>query len=223
MKLTVDAVIFSYINEALCMLLINRAFEPYKGDLALAGGFVDYNETTEQAVLRKLKEETGVELDYLEQLYTFSDIDRDPRERIVTVSYYGLIAPIKTELVINIHAKNVDWYPVEYLSTYTLAFDHKNIIEYAIQRLRNKVRYEPIGFDLLHKYFSMTELWKLYCAILGEKIDRRNFTKKFKKFGLLKQAPFKDSNNGKGRKAQLYEFDEEKYEQLKQEGFNFDI
>ena len=223
MKLTVDAVVFSYIDKELKVLLIERAFEPFKGQLALAGGFVNEDETTEEAVLRKLKDETNVDLDYLEQLYTFSDVDRDPRERIVTVAYYGLIAPVKTEEVTNIHAKYVDWYSVDNVLEMDLAFDHDNIIDYAVERLRNKVRYEPIGFDLLPKYFSMTELWKLYCAILGEDIDRRNFTKKIKKFDLLKKAPFKSNDAGVGRKAQLYEFNEEKYLTLKKEGFNFDI
>lgn len=221
MKLTVDAVVFSYIENELKVLLIKRAFEPFKGQLALAGGFINEDENTEQAVLRKLKDETGVDLDYLEQLYTFSDVERDPRERIVTVSYYGLIAPIKTEFVTNKHADSVDWYSVDSLST-NFAFDHKKIIDYALERLRNKIRYEPIGFDLLPKYFTMTELWLLYSAILDQEIDRRNFVKKFKKFNLLKEAPFKSSGSV-GRKAQLYEFDEENYLILKRDGFNFDM
>lgn len=261
MKLTVDAVVFSYINEELNVLLIERAFDPFKGKFALAGGFVNEDETTEDAVLRKVKEETGISLDYLEQLYTFSDTDRDPRERIVTVSYYGIIAPIKTEFVKNVHAKRVVWMPISKLSQHNimkletrdengdmvienlyeaaskgsagvlkkipvdklrLAFDHNKILDYAVERLRNKVRYEPVGFDLLPKYFSMTELWSLYCAILGKEIDRRNFTRKIKKLGLLKEAPFK-TNGDVGRKAQLYEFDEETYLLLKRDGFNFDI
>jgi len=223
MKLTVDAVVFSYIDNELRVLLIRRAFEPFKGQLALAGGYVQEDETTEQAVLRKLKDETGVDLDYLEQLYTFSDVERDPRGRTVTVAYYGLIAPIKTEFTTNKHASDIGWYDVNDIFSYDLAFDHMKIIDYALERLRNKVRYEPIGFDLLDRYFTMTELWMLYSAILDQEIDRRNFVKKFKKFDLLKEAPFKNSTGTKGRKAQLYEFDEEKYLLLKREGFNFDI
>jgi 8-oxo-dGTP diphosphatase len=222
MKLTVDAVVFSYIENELKILLINRAFEPFKGQLALAGGFIEEDESTEQAVLRKLKDETGVDLDYLEQLYTFSDTLRDPRERIITVAYYGLIAPIKTEFSINKHVSNVDWYKYDNLYLYNIAFDHMKIINYGLERLRNKIKYEPIGFDLLPQYFTMTELWMLYCAIFDEEIDRRNFVKKFKKVNLLKEAPFKNSG-GVGRKAQLYEFDEERYLTLKKEGFNFDI
>ena len=223
MKLTVDAVVFSYIENQLKVLLIKRAFDPCKGQLALAGGYVLEDETTEQAVLYKLKDETGVDLDYLEQLYTFSDVERDPRGRIVTVAYYGLIAPIKTEFTLNKHASDIGWYDVNDIFSYDLAFDHMKIINYALDRLRNKIQYEPIGFDLLPQYFTMTELWMLYCEILNNEIDRRNFIKKFKKFDLLKQAPFKNSTGNKGRKAQLYEFDEEKYLVAKREGFNFDI
>jgi 8-oxo-dGTP diphosphatase len=225
MKLTVDAVVFSYIEGELKVLLIKRAFEPFKGQLALAGGYVQEDETTEQAVLRKLKDETGVNLDYLEQLYTFSDVERDPRGRIITVAYYGLIAPLKTEFTTNKHASDIGWYDPYDISFYGcgVAFDHMKIINYALGRLRNKIRYESIGFDLLPQYFTMTELYMLYTSILEQEIDRRNFLKKFKKFNLLKEAPFKNSTGGKGRKAQLYEFDEEKYLVLKRDGFNFDI
>lgn len=223
MKLTVDAIVFSYINRELKVLLIKRAFEPFINYLALPGGFIQKDETTEQAVLRKLKDETSIDLDYLEQLYTFSDVERDPRERIVTVAYYGLIAPVKTEMVTNKHASSVDWYNIDNIGMLDIAFDHKKIINYAVERLRNKIKYEPIGFELLDKYFTMTELWMLYRTILDEDIDRGNFIKKIKKFNLLKEAPFKDSKGGKGRKAQLFEFDVENYELLKRDGFNFDI
>lgn len=222
MKLTVDAVVFSYINKELNVLLIKRAFEPYLGMLALPGGFINENESADDAVKRKLKEETNVDLDYLEQLYTFSEPNRDPRERIITISYFALINPVKHSLITNIHAKEVSWYPVNDIKFTPMAFDHMKIVDYAKTRLKNKVVYEPIGFELLPKYFSMSELFDLYCSILGDSIDRRNFIKKINSFGLLKETKFKTKGHV-GRRAKLYEFDQKKYEQLKKKGFNFDI
>lgn len=222
MKVTVDAVIFSYFNDQLHTLLIKRAFEPFKDSMALPGGFVNDNETTQQAVLRKLKEETNIELDYLEQLYTFSDVNRDPRERIISVTYYGLINPSKYNLVKNIHAKEVLWVPTNEVMSILLSFDHSEIHYYALKRLRNKIRYEPIGFELLSQYFSMTELYQLYCSILGYELDRRNFTKKINKYKLLNKTNFKTKAHV-GRKAQLYEFNKEKYSEFKEKGFNFEI
>lgn len=222
MKLTVDAVVFSYHNEELYTLLIKRAFDPFKDMMALAGGFVNEDESTDQAVLRKLKEETNVDLDYLEQLYTFSDVERDPRERIVSVAYYGLIDPSKHDLLTNIHAKEVKWFPTTKVAYIPLAFDHGRIHKYALERLRNKLQYEPIGFELLPKYFSMSELHRLYEVILGKEIDRRNFVKKINSFGLLNKTTFKTEGHV-GRKAQLFEFNEEKYNELKLKGLNFEL
>jgi 8-oxo-dGTP diphosphatase len=223
MKVTVDAVVFAYINKELNVLLIERAFEPYKGMLSLAGGFMLDNETSDESVIRKLKEETNVNLNYLEQLYTFTDLDRDPRERIISIAYYALINPKNQELASNnIHAANVRWYPISELKKLKLAFDHNNIIDYALNRLKNKVVYKPIGFGLLPKQFSMSELFELYCAILGNDLDRRNFIKKINSYGLLKETKFKTEGHV-GRRAQLYEFDQKKYERLENIGFIFDI
>lgn len=222
MKVSVDAVVFAYINNELNILLIERAFEPFKGTLSLAGGFINENETADEAVVRKLKEETNVNLNYLEQLYTFTEINRDPRERIISIAYYALINPTNHSLETNIHAKDVKWYPVNKVKYLAIAFDHHKIINYGITRLKNKVIYEPIGFELLPKQFSMSDLFELYCAILGNDLDRRNFVKKINSFGLLKKTKFKTEGHV-GRRAQLYEFDQKKYEQLKVKGFNFDI
>lgn len=230
-KITVDAVVFSYFNEKLHTLLINRAFDPYKGMAALAGGYIGDDETADDAVLRKLKEETNIQLEYLEQLYTFSDINRDPRGRTISISYYGLIDSSKYELESNKHADSVYWYPIEYytngsfgstIHSLILAFDHKEIIIYAIERLRNKIKYTPIGFELLPKYFSMSELHKLYEEILGKKIDRRNFSKKINSYGLLDKTPYKTKGNV-GRNAQLYCFNEQRYKELEIHGVNFEF
>lgn len=222
MKVTVDAVVFAYIDRELNVLLIERAFEPFKNMLSLAGGFINENETADEAVVRKLKEETNVNLNYLEQLYTFTDINRDPRERIISIAYYALINPSNHNLISNVHANDVKWYPVNKVKYLPLAFDHYKIIHYGITRLKNKVKYQPIGFELLPKQFSMSDLFELYCAILGDDLDRRNFIKKINSFDLLKKTKFKTEGHV-GRRAQLFEFDQKKYELLKVSGFNFDI
>lgn len=222
MKITVDAVVFAYINKELNVLLIERAFEPFLGKLALPGGFILDTETAEDAVLRKLKEETNVDLDYLEQLYSFTDPKRDPRERVISISYYALIDYSKFNLTTNIHAKQVKWIPVNKALKLKLAFDHKRIIEYGRTRLKNKIVYEPIGFELLPKYFSMVDLFDLYRTIVGDNLDYRNFVKKINKFKLLKKTDFKTEGHV-GRRAQLFEFDREKYLALQVKGFIFDI
>jgi 8-oxo-dGTP diphosphatase len=222
MKLTVDAVVFSYHEGELKTLLIKRAFDPFKDSYALAGGFVNDHESTDEAVLRKLKEETNIDLAYLEQLYTFSAIDRDPRERIVSITYYGLINPSKHELITNVHAKEVIWHPTNDVKNLPLAFDHLKIHEYGLERLRNKLRYEPIGFELLPKRFSMSELLELYSTISGEEIDKRNFIKKINTFGLLNKTAYQTDGNV-GRKAYLFEFNKNKYNELSKKGFNFEI
>lgn len=222
MKVTVDAVVFSYHEKELKVLLIKRAFEPFLDTFALAGGFLLEDESAEEGVLRKLKEETNVELDYLEQLCTFSDVDRDPRERIISIAYYGLIDPSKHSLITNIHAKEVKWFPAYSTRYIPLAFDHKKIFDYALERLRNKLQYEPIGFELLPKYFTMSELWSLYNAILGKELDRRNFNKKILSYGLLSETTLKQEGVV-GKPAKLYEFNKEKYDELKKNGLNFEL
>ena len=222
MKVTVDAVVFSYFEGELHALLIKRAFNPFIDMFALAGGFILEDESAEDGVLRKLKEETNVELDYLEQLRTFSRVDRDPRERIISIAYYGLIDPSKHELITNIHAKEVKWFPAYSVPYIPLAFDHMEIFQYALERLRNKLQYEPIGFELLPKYFTMSELWKLYNAVLGRELDRGNFIKKINKYNLLIETKFK-SEGGVGKPAKLFEFNKAKYDELKKTGLNFEL
>jgi 8-oxo-dGTP diphosphatase len=221
MKLTVDAVVFSYINKELNVLLIKRAFEPFLDAWALPGGFMNPDESAEVSVLRKLKEETNVSLNYLEQLYTFTNVNRDPRDRIVSIAHYGLISP-NFEFTPNIHAKDVVWVPLSKVKELQLAFDHYDIIRYAHTRLQNKVKYEPIGFELLPKQFTMSDLFDLYVAILGDGLDRRNFIKKINGFEILKKTSNKTAGHV-GRRAQLFEFNKDKYNKLKTKGFNFDV
>jgi len=221
-NITVDAVVFSYIREKLHVLLIKRNFKPFKGRYALAGAFIKDDETANDAVSRMLKEETGLNLDYLEQLYTFTDVNRDPRQRIVSIAHYGLINYTNQTLKTSEHSKEVMWVEIKKAFKQDLAFDHKEIMHYALRRLRNKVRYEPIGFDLLPKYFTMGELYNLYCAILDEGLDRRNFTRKILGFDLLKETEFKTKGHV-GRQAKMYEFDGDMYKKLQKHGMNFEL
>lgn len=219
--ISVDAVVFGYKpNEGISVLLIKRKREPYKGVWALPGGFVEGNESLENAVARELKEETGIEVNYLEQLYTFGEPKRDPRKRIISVAYYALVKPDIYEVHAADDAEGADWFNIENLPK--LAFDHTEILSMALFRLRNKISYEPVGFELLEKQFPFSELHKLYETLYGKEIDRRNFKKKFMSLGILKELKEKVSV-GKGRPGTLYQFDKDKYFQLKKKGMIFEI
>ncbi|QNR24166.1 NUDIX hydrolase [Croceimicrobium hydrocarbonivorans] len=220
-SLSVDAVVFGYQPEqGLSILLIRRKYEPFKGGWALPGGFVLEGESLEEAVSRELKEETGVQLNYLEQLYTFGDPKRDPRRHIVSVAYFGLVRPDHFEIKADTDAEDSQWFQLDELPK--LAFDHLKILEYARERLRAKISYEPIGFELLEPKFLFGDLENLYMSILGRSIDRRNFRKKMLAFGILDELDQK-VKNGPGRPASLFQFNQEKYFQHQRDGFHFEI
>jgi len=219
-KLTVDAVVFGYDNGKISILLIQRKYEPFKGKWAIPGGFVLENESLEEAVARELKEETGVAINYLEQLYTFGAIDRDPRGRVVSVAYFGLIHPEGHTLQASTDADLAQWFQIDDLPT--LSFDHKKILEVAINRLKGKITYEPIGFELLETKFPFSDLEKLYTTLLGRPIDRRNFRKKINSLNILDELDEKVSQ-GAGRPASLFKFNEKRYRQLKKDGIVFEI
>ncbi|RRB07431.1 NUDIX hydrolase [Larkinella rosea] len=219
-KVAVDAVVFGYRNQTLFLLLIQRKLEPYRGGWALPGGFVLDNESLEAAVIRELHEETNVTINYLEQLYTFGRPDRDPRFRAVAVAYYALVKPDAFEIAASTDADDVRWFDVNDLPE--LAFDHAKIITHALERLRNKLTYEPVGFGLLTERFLFSDFEKLYSTILNKPIDRRNFRKKVMSFGILTELAEKRSD-GKGRPANLFQFDEDQYFKLKKQGFYFEL
>ena len=174
LSLTVDAVVFGYdAKDGLSVLLIKRLIEPFKGNWAIPGGFVLTGESLETAVERELEEETGIKVNYLEQLYTFGNPNRDPRSRIVTVAYYGLIRKSSFELYAATDAEDAQWFNIHNLPP--LAFDHIDIFNMALERLRGKIAYQPIGFELLDEEFPLPDLHRLYETLYGEKIDRRNF------------------------------------------------
>ncbi|WP_422858155.1 NUDIX hydrolase [Flagellimonas sp. S174] len=219
-KLTVDAVVFGYDSGNISVLLVKRKFEPFKNAWALPGGFVLEDESLEEAVERELSEETGVKINYLEQLYTFGGIGRDPRGRVVSIAYFGLVKPNAFKLTASTDAKEANWFNIEKLPE--LAFDHKKILNIAIERLRGKITYEPIGFELLDKKFPFSDLEKLYTTLLNREIDRRNFKKKINSLKVLDELDEKVSV-GPGRPASLFSFNKKRYFQLKKEGIIFEI
>lgn len=218
--LTVDCVVFGLDEGDLKLLLIQRDIEPFEGCWALPGGFVRVEETLEDAALRELEEETGVSKVYLEQLYTFGDPGRDPRERVVTVAYYALVKLSNHNVKAATDARNAAWFGVNDLPR--VAFDHETIIETALQRLKGKVRYEPVGFELLAPKFTLTQLQHLYEAILETPFDKRNFRKKILAMDLLIETDEIEQDVAH-RAARLYRFDETKYKQLKKKGFHFEL
>ena len=221
MKVTVDGVIFGYVENDLRILLIKRKYDPFQNCWALPGGYVEENETIESAVLREVNEETGIDNLYLEQLYTFGDTDRDPRGRIISIAYYGLVQPSNYKLNASTDAKDVEWFSVNDLPK-QLAFDHSNIIKTALERLKGKVRYMPIGFELLSKKFSLGQIQNLYETILDISFDPANFRKKFLKLDILDKLEEKEENP-KGRPGNLYRFNKVKYNKKLKDGFYFEI
>jgi 8-oxo-dGTP diphosphatase len=219
-NLAVDCVVFGLDEEDLKIILIERDLAPFKGKWAIPGGFVHIAESLEEAAKRELKEETGVEDVFLEQLYTFGDVKRDPRERVVSVAYYALVNLRDHEIKAATDARNAAWFSVGDLPP--LAFDHNRIVDVALKRLKGKVRYEPIGFELLPEKFTLTELQKMYEKILDQEIDKRNFRKKILGMGLFKELDEVQIDVAH-RAARLYKFDEKKYVHLKERGFNFEI
>ncbi len=220
--LAVDAVVFGYQPESgISVLLIKRKFPPFQGSWALPGGFVAENESLEEAVKRELEEETGIHINYLEQLYTFGDPRRDPRQRVVSVAYFVLVRQDIYTLHAQTDAEDAKWFDINELPD--LGFDHEAIIQAAIDRVRNKIIYEPIGFELLNVSFTFSELQKLYETLLQRSIDRGNFQKKIKSLNILEELPEMRKPTGSGRPARLYKFKEEKYFELKKRGDMFEV
>lgn len=223
MHVAVDGVVFGYEkNNGISILLVKRKFEPYKNQWALPGGFVLNYESLEQAIERELYEETGLQISYLEQLYTFGKPNRDPRYRVISIAYFGLV---RTNNFQNLRAStdtiDAQWHSIEALPP--LAFDHNIIIDSAIQRLRSKIQYEPIGFELLDRKFPFSDLENLYETLLNQKIDRRNFKKKVMSYNFLEELNEKALSHGKGRPGKLFQFNEEKYKLAQKQGIHFEI
>ena len=215
---TTDCVIFGFNGERLQVLLIERGIEPYKGHWAFPGGFLKMDETAEEGAKRELKEETGLADAYIQQLYTFSNPDRDPRERVITIAYYALVKI--QEVKGGDDAASARWFPLDEIPP--LAFDHDYILRMATQRLREQIHFQPIGFELLPEKFTIKELQSLYEAILGINFDRRNFAKKMLHLEILTELDETVWPTPK-REAKLYKFNSEKYEELKRKGFRIEF
>ena len=215
--MTVDIVIFTVREGSLQVLLVKRGVPPFEGQYAIPGGFLREGESLEEAALRELYEEAGVRNLFLEQLYTFGGPKRDPRGRVVTVAYYALIASDKLSLTAGADAAEAQWFPANDLPP--LAFDHKHILDYAVERLKNKLEYTTVGFQLLPEKFTLGELQAVYEAILGKQLDKRNFRRKIALLGILK--PLREWQHTGRKPAQLFRFAASRFEKLKDKGILF--
>jgi 8-oxo-dGTP diphosphatase len=215
---TSDCVIFGFDGLAIKVLLIQRGIEPYKGKWAFPGGFMQIDETAEECAKRELEEETGLKASSVEQFYTFSDVNRDPRERVITVAHYALVR--LSEVKGGDDAMSAKWFSMNEIPS--LAFDHDRILRMAVNRLKERIYFEPIGFELLPEIFTMSALQNLYEAILEIKFDRRNFYNKMLKLGILLEAEERPKNASR-RMPIKYRFNAKKYVELKEKGFRLEF
>jgi len=210
-SVTVDVVTFTLRDDDLQVLLIKRGRPPFEGMWAIPGGFVDIVESLEDAALRELEEETGIRDVYLEQLYTFGALDRDPRGRTITVAYFALVPASTVRPCAGDDAAEARWWSVYDLPP--LAFDHADILAYALQRLRYKLEYTAVGFELLPETFTLSELQAAYEVILGERLDKRNFRRKILSAGVIEETG--EYRTGGGRPAKLYRFRDDAVAEVK--------
>lgn len=202
-SVTVDLVIFTIATNDLKVLLIRREFDPHQGCWALPGGFVDIDESLEHAAARELQEEAGVKNVYLEQLFTFGEPGRDPRGRVISVAYFALVDSEQQKIMAGSDAAAAEWHSV--FKPPPLAFDHKKILDYAVWRLRNKIEWTTVGYELLPRKFTLSELQRVYEIILQKPVDKRNFRKKILAQGQIKELD-EVRTDGAHRPARLYSF-----------------
>lgn len=211
-SVTVDVVIFSLVEEDLKVLLVKRKLPPFPDIWAIPGAFVGIDESLEAAATRALDEEAGVQDVYTEQLYTFGHPKRDPRMRVITVAYFALVPFDAIRHAPGRDTSATRWFPINDLPE--LAFDHEEILEYALTRLRYKLEYTSVGFQLLPDVFTLTELQKAYEIILGEKLDKRNFRRKILSADILEETGEK-RKDGEGRPAMLYRYRDDAVAEVK--------
>lgn len=216
---TTDCVIFGYdLREGLSILLVQRGIDPFKGRWAFPGGFLRMDEDADTGARRELMEETGFEAESITQFGAFTAVDRDPRERVITIAYLALVR--KGDVQGGDDAADARWFPVTAVPP--LAFDHDRILRIALERLKEQIHFRPVGFELLPEVFSMSQLQALYEAILGVRFDRRNFASKMLKLGLLQPTGQRPADAAR-RIPQLYRFNLQKYDDLKQGGFRLEF
>lgn len=215
---TTDCVVFGFDGAKLNVLLIERGIEPYKGHWAFPGGFLNMDETALQGAKRELYEETGLKDAYIHQFHAFSEVNRDPRDRVITIAYYALVRI--SEVKAGDDAAKAQLFPLDKMPP--LAFDHDKILRMATNELRRQIHFEPIGFELLPEVFTMTQLQHLYEAILNVKFDRRNFSNKILKLGILTQLEETLPMSNK-KVAFLYKFNLDSYKEMKEKGFRLEF
>ncbi|MBO5581880.1 MAG: NUDIX hydrolase [Bacteroidales bacterium] len=216
---TTDCVIFGYdLREGLSILLVQRGIDPFKGRWAFPGGFLRMDEDADTGARRELMEETGFEAESITQFGAFTAVDRDPRERVITIAYLALVR--KGDVQGGDDAADARWFPVTAVPP--LAFDHDRILRIALERLKEQIHFRPVGFELLPEVFTMSQLQALYEAILGVRFDRRNFASKMLKLGLLQPTGQRPADAAR-RIPQLYRFNLQKYDDLKQSGFRLEF
>jgi 8-oxo-dGTP diphosphatase len=208
---TVDNILFTIENNVLKVLLIKRGKAPFKNKWAVPGGFVNMNESLDDAAKRELEEETGMKEIYMEQLYTYGNVKRDPRARVISTVYFALVDSATLQQVERKKKEIIEqkWFSVNELPE--LAFDHKKIITYAHKRLKYKLEYTTVGLELLPDLFTLTDLQNIYEAILNQKLDKRNFRKKILSFGIIEATT--QLKLGPHRPARLYKFLKENIKQ----------
>lgn len=215
----VDCIIFGFLENQLKILLLTRDFEPGKGRSSLIGGFVREEEGLDEAAARILYDLTGLENVFLEQLYCHGQVDRDPGERVISVSYYALL---KVQDLDHDHVEKHGARWCNFGECQNLIFDHNDMVEAALTRLRSRAKNQPIGFELLPRKFTIPQLQMLYEAIYQKTLDNRNFRKKLLAMDILEKLGTKDKSTSK-KGAFLYRFDKRRYNKLHQDGFLFDL
>lgn len=218
--LSIDCLIFGFRNGELDVLLIKHAEGISKGKWALPGGWIQYNESVDQAASRLLTSLTGVSNIYLEQLRVFGDVGRYPGKRVITIAYYALINAGNYSLSPGFTASDARWIKIHEVPR--LPYDHNKILQYGFQHLKHKVRHEPLGFNLLPKKFTLHQIQKLYEAILETELDKPNFRRKLLNMNLLVPCDEKQQDVSH-RAANFYRFDKKIYKQLTESGFTFEL
>lgn len=218
--LSIDCVIFGFSNGILSVLLVKHGQGVTKGQWALPGGWIKYNESIDDSAYRILTAQTSVTKIYLEQFKTFGNVHRFPDKRVITVVYYALVNKESFELHAGITVSDVQWFEMNKLPQ--MAFDHKIIIDSCFEFVQHKVQHEPIGFNLLPKKFTLLQIQELYEAVLGKKLDKPNFRRKLSKMELLVACNEKQTDVPH-RAASLYQFDKKIYSKLIKQGFSFEI
>lgn len=217
---TTDCVIFGFDEGELKVLLIKRSIEPFIGQWAFPGGFIGEEETTEECAKRILRQETSLDNIYMEQLYSFSEVKRDPRFRVISIGYYALVKLSDYNAQAGADATNIQWFSISDIPE--LAFDHEKILSVATERLKGKIKYQPIGFELLPEKFTLPDLFHLYKTVLQTDLDDRNFRKKILGYGLLIDTG-EMQRGARNRAPKLYRFDKDRYEELTKTGFYFEL